>query len=118
MPLYQAHARELLNQKEDDSGDVYVGEPLYQATERVAAALRRLEHSLHVPAGERIEGARRGEQLIAAAHENEILRQERETLVNALDQMQQQYEGLETAAATIYRKLGDTIKRLTQIIGD
>lgn len=117
--MVQAHARELLNQKEDDSGDVYVSASLYQATERVAAALRRLEHSLKpAPAEARAQGARRDEQLLTVAHENEILRQERETLAGALEQMQQQYEGLEDTADTIYRKLGDTIKRLTQIIGD
>lgn len=118
--MVQAHARELLNQKEEEnSGDIYVSEPLYQATERLFAAISRLERRLPLSTAEqRLEEARRAEQLMTFAHENEALRREREELTDALEQLKHQYDGLKDTAATIHHKLGDSIKKLNQMVGE
>ncbi len=118
--MVQAHARELLNQKEEENaGDIYVSEPLFQATERLLTAITRLERRLPLSTAEqRLEDNRRSEQLMAFAHENEALRKERQSMDDALEQLKHQYDGVKEAASTVHNNLGDSIKKLTQIIGD
>ena len=49
-------------------------------------------------------------------HENYQLKQEQESLHGSINQLKQQYEELQGVATTIYSKLDDSIKRLTQIL--
>lgn len=117
--MYQAHARELLNQKDTgaEPGLLDASGPLGQATERLRAALDRLEGRVS-QALECENGAENPEQLLFFERENESLRAERDSLNAAIDELKSQYDGLHKAASTIYNKLNDSIKRLTQIIGD
>lgn len=117
--MVQAHAHELLNQKDavnDDSGDVFVSQPLYDATERLLSALERLERSFKRAARQQPPSTEQAEQLLFFEKENESLRTERETLNTTINQLRTEYTGLHRAASTIYNKLEDSIKRLTKII--
>lgn len=105
--MVQAHARELLNQKEIDSG--LPDHPLYAATERLIGALDRLETSLRRARVEAPYEMRQQGQLTAFEQENRAL--------NAtIAELKSQYGDLQTTASMIYTKLEDSIKRLTQIV--
>lgn len=112
--MYQAHAHELLNQKEDVQAD---SGPLAEATERLRDALDRLENRVY-EALNRQNAAEKGDEAVYFERENEALRAERDSLNLTIHELQSQYGELHRAASTIYNKLGDSIKRLTQIIGD
>jgi len=112
--MYQAYAGELLNQKEsenDSSVTAPVQHPLDNATKRLVEALNRLENSL-----ETLTPREEAGQAELFAHENNALRHERENLNSAISQLQFQYNDLHDVASTIYGKLDDSIRRLTQII--
>jgi predicted RNase H-like nuclease (RuvC/YqgF family) len=89
---------------------------LNQATERVARALDRLEHSLQHVTVARDRDVHQDKQLTAFERENEELRQERENLNAAISQLKTQYTDLHQVASTIHTRLDDSIKRLSQII--
>jgi hypothetical protein len=117
--MVQAHAYELLNQKESKNAPNMADTPrpsLFVATERLLTALDRLERNLQNVALQPPQDSQVGEQLIFFERENESLRQERENLNQAISQLQHQYSDLHQVASTIYGKLDDSIKRLTQII--
>ena len=87
--------------------------PLYAATNRLAAALERLESNLKkAPAADPAAQ----QQLDVFERENQSLREERANLDGAIVQLQDQYNDLHQVATTIYGKLDDSIRRLTQII--
>lgn len=89
--------------------------PLYVATRRLVKALDRLENNLkHVARGKR--DPRQEQQMAFFEKENAALKQERENLNTAIAQLQYQYNDLHKIASTIYGKLDDSVKRLTQII--
>jgi hypothetical protein len=122
--MVQAHAYELLNQKE--SSDSRQGSnmsqsdhPLYAATDRLIAALDRLEDNLHYAADQQKSAARtleQEEQMRLFEQENQVLKSEHAKLNGAITTLKSQYSDLHQVASTIYGKLEDSIKRLTQII--
>ncbi|MDE3059686.1 MAG: hypothetical protein KGJ06_01585 [Pseudomonadota bacterium] len=117
--MVQAHAQELLNQKEAEnasSGAELLQHPLYAATHRLLEALNRLEHNLQRRVGKPQEPPESQEQLAFFERENESLRQERENLNAAISLLKRQYSDLHHAASAIYNKLDDSIRRLTKII--
>jgi hypothetical protein len=113
LSMVQAHARELLNQKEAGNGDSH---PLYAATERLIGALNRLEQGLAQVTTQKSRDVKQHEQLVVFERENANLREERDNLDSAIGQLQNQYDDLHKVAGAIYNKLDDSIKRLTQII--
>ena len=116
--MVQAYAQQLLNQKESekqDSGDS-TQRSLYAATQRLVIALDRLERNLQYVEKPEPRNMPDDRQLGFFQNENESLRQERENLNTAITQLQDQYTDLHQVASTIYGKLDDSIKRLTQII--
>ena len=125
--MYQAYDNELLNQKESkmaDSGPISdkismadkQQHPLYVATRRLVKALDRLEGNLKQVSVSQDREVKKESQILLFEKENTELKQERESLNNAIAQLQHQYNDLHKIAATIYGKLDDSIKRLTQII--
>lgn len=88
--------------------------PLYVATRRLVKALDRLENNLRHGAARR--DPRRDQQMAFFERENAALKEERENLNRAIAQLQYQYNDLHKIASTIYGKLDDSVKRLTQII--
>jgi hypothetical protein len=123
--MYQAYAQELLNQKESksaDSDDYLMSQtqdhPLFAATRRLLGALDRLEHNLTHVTVAHDRDVHQEQQLVVFERENAALKQERESLNNAIAQLQYQYDDLHKVASTIHGKLDDSIKRLTQIIED
>ena len=109
--MVQAHAHELLNQK-----NTAPAHPLLAATERLVQALDRLETRLQQAKPAHAHEHKRREELVLVVRENESLRQEREDLNGAIVELQQQYDDLHQVAGAIYNKLDDSIKRLTQIL--
>jgi uncharacterized protein YlxW (UPF0749 family) len=120
MPMVQAYAGELLNQKESENGmeASYTSDTLFLATEKLTHALDRLENNVAVVAGKRGEAIRQAEQTAFFDQENRVLHRERESLNATIDQLTHEYNDLQNVASTIYRKLNDSIKRLSNIIGD
>lgn len=119
--MVQAHAHELLNQKDASLREGASTRPIIRATERLAAALERLEFNLEFAMLQQQEQQRATpdvNQLGLFAQENEMLRQERENLNSAISQLQNQYDDLHNVASTIYGKLNDSIRKLTHIIED
>jgi len=118
--MVQAYAQELLNQKESENETEapYASDTLFDATQRLTAALDRLEHNVRISAAKRADGAKPATQPGLFEQENRQLRHERESLTATLKQLQDEYDGLQHVASVIYRKLNDSIKRLTKIIGD
>lgn len=90
--------------------------PLYAATNRLAAALERLEANLQKSSAKPASDPQIQQQLDVFERENESLREERANLDGAINQLQDQYNDLHQVATTIYGKLDDSIRRLTQII--
>ena len=90
--------------------------PLYVATRRLVNALDRLESNLQRITVAQDRDVHQEQQMVYFERENAALKQERENLNNAIAQLQYQYNDLHTIASTIYGKLDDSIKRLTQII--
>lgn len=109
--MVQAHAHELLNQKNEE-----YKRPLVSATGRLAAALDRLEQGIQQVTASKARDVKQHEQLIFFERENAALKTERENLTKAIGQLEGQYTDLHKVAGTIYNKLDDSIKRLTQII--
>jgi len=119
--MVQAYAQELLNQKESQTEPEapYALDTLFAATERLTAALDRLEQNVRLSAAKEADEPPPGAGEVAFfAQENQILSRERESLTATLKQLQDEYDGLQHVASVIYRKLNDSIKRLTKIIGD
>ena len=119
--MVQAYAQQLLNQKESEKGSSKpdnmpdAGQRMIAATKRLVAALGRLEHNLqYIGTPKAADDSQ--QQLQLFSRENEALRQERANLNAAVTQLQDQYSDLHQVASTIYGKLDDSIKRLTQII--
>jgi uncharacterized protein YlxW (UPF0749 family) len=113
--MVQAHAHELLNQKE---GAADASRPIYAATQRLATALDRLERSLQHVTTQQDRDVQQHALLVQFERENAELHQERNNLDQAITQLKSQYDDLHQVANTIYGKLDDSIKRLTQIVGD
>lgn|GEM_PF-2197260 len=90
--------------------------PLYVATRRLVKALDRLEGNLRQISVSQDRDVRQEQQMVFFERENAALKQERENLNNAIAQLQFQYNDLHKIASTIYGKLDDSVKRLTQII--
>ena len=116
--MVQAHARELLNQKESVSGTGYMSDMLFDATERLMSAMERLEHNVRMAAAKRVDEVRHAEQAALFEEENQSLRHERETLNATIEQLNHDYDDLQGVAGAIYNKLSDSIKRLTSIVGE
>lgn len=117
--MYQAHAHQLLNQKEsenDSLGQEISHHPLQLATERLVVALNRLENNLHGITVTQDRALRQEQQMMSFEQENEALRQEREQLQTAMAQLQQEYNALQGVASSMHEKLDDSIKRLSQLI--
>lgn len=90
--------------------------PLYVATRRLVRALDRLESNLRQMVAPDGADSRQEKQMAFFERENAALKQERENLNKAIAQLQYQYNDLHKIASTIYGKLDDSVKRLTQII--
>ncbi len=90
--------------------------PLYTATQRLVAALDRLESNMRQVAAKPAADPRQAEQISLFSRENESLKTERENLNTAISQLQHQYDDLQNVATTIYGKLNDSIKRLNHIV--
>jgi uncharacterized coiled-coil DUF342 family protein len=114
--MYQAYAHQLLNQKESTGSPAEATHPLYVATRRLVDALNRLEQNLGQVKAVREKSGEQAEKLEATLRETSTLKQERESLNATVEQLQGQYEDLHQVASTIYGKLDDSIKRITQII--
>ena len=119
--MYQAYDSELLNQKESetsDSGqilDALPQHPLFVATRRLVNALDRLEGNLKYVRAPEDKGMN-DDRVVFFERENTALKEERESLNQSIADLQLQYSDLHRVAATIYGKLDDSIKKLTQII--
>ena len=109
--MVQAHAHELLNQKNDSREH-----PLVTATQRLVTALEQLERKLSRVDTLAERDVQQHEKLVFFERENESLRKERKTLDTTITQLEDQYNELHKVAGAIYNKLDDSIKRLTQII--
>jgi len=109
--MVQAQAQQLLNQKSEPEQH-----PLVMATERVVAALERLEQNIPQIATQTARDVRQHEQLVMFERENVSLKADRANLTTAISQLESQYSDLHKVAGTIYNKLDDSIKRLTRII--
>jgi cell division protein FtsB len=94
------------------------GHPLYVATRRLVAALDRLENNLKNVTHALSRDVHQEQQMVFFERENAALKQERESLNAAIAQLQYQYNDLHKVASTIYGKLDDSIRRLSQIIED
>lgn len=90
--------------------------PVYLATCRLAKALERLERGLQPLTVEYERDARDHQHLQHYARENAELKAGQEQLASSLSELQGQYEELQAVATTIYGKLDDSIRRLTQIL--
>lgn len=111
--MVQAHADQLLNQKNDAS---VPQSHLYIATKRLRDALARLEKNLQQMTVTQDRDVHQEKQLTAFERENETLRRDRKKLNDAVTQLQSQYGDLHQVASAIYGKLDDSIRRLTKII--
>lgn len=111
--MVQAQAGELLNQKD---GENTSARPIFAATERLAAALDRLEHCLGNATAWHERDVHQHARLAQFERENTELRREREKLDGAISQLRTQYDDLHKVASTIYGKLDDSIRRLNTII--
>jgi predicted nuclease with TOPRIM domain len=107
--MVQAHAHELLNQKETRNA-------VYAATERVAAALNRLESLVQQENVERTHDSGQLEQIQKYERENSALQEECARLDGAIASLRQEYDELHQVASTIYNKLDDSIRHLTEIV--
>jgi len=125
--MYQAYDHELLNRKESKTADSRQTvdnfsmsdknqHPLYVATRRLVNALDRLEGNLKYVTVAQDRDVHQEQQMVFFERENAALKQERENLNKAIAQLQSQYNDLHKIASTIYGKMDDSIKRLTQII--
>lgn len=92
--------------------------PLYAATQRLLKALDRLEQGMTRPAPGPATDTGQEQKVLAFQQENNELKKERENLNAAISQLENQYSDLHKVASTIYGKLDDSIKRLTQIIDE
>jgi hypothetical protein len=109
--MVQAHAQQLHNQK-----NVADEHPLLRSTERVLAALDRLEHALDQRERQPRLAVQHEPQLALFEQENAALRQEKDEMGRTIRAIEAQYGELQRVAGTIYNKLEDSIKRLTQIL--
>ena len=121
MPMVQAYAEEVLNQKDAESATdrSYVSDALFLATERLLNALDRLEQGMELALVQPVSSdisPESVEKLAFYEQENEALRAEREALNSAVGQLREQYGDLHHTASGIYNKLEDSIRRLTQIM--
>lgn len=125
--MYQAYDSELLNQKESKTADSGLNSPssgmhdtsqhpLYVATRRLVKALDQLEGNLKQALLDDERNLEQEERLGHVQRENLALKQERESLNNAIAGLQRQYNDLHKTAAHVYGKLDDSVKRLTQLI--
>jgi hypothetical protein len=89
---------------------------LYNATNRLVAALERLELGLQQVTVGRERDVQQHQHLLSYQRENEALLQEQERMQTTILNLQQQYEELQGVASTIYGKLDTSIERLTQIL--
>jgi len=96
-----------------DDAPLSPARPLMQASERLRAALDRLEQRLQHVASTQAAPAR---QLQLFEQENEALRQEKDRLNAAIAQLHDQYNDLRAVASTIYGKLEESIETLTGVM--
>jgi hypothetical protein len=89
---------------------------LYNATNRLVAALERLELGLQQVTVGRERDVQQHQHLLSYQRENEALLEEQEKMQTTIMNLQQQYEELQGVASTIYGKLDTSIERLTQIL--
>ena len=90
--------------------------PLIAASRRLMAALDRLERNLPQASVMRDREVQNEQKLSQFIRENENLLQEREKLNSAFHRLTHQYEDLQKVAKTIYGKLDDSARRITQIL--
>jgi predicted nuclease with TOPRIM domain len=90
--------------------------PLITAKKRLVSALERLERNLQHITVEQERDALQHQHIQYYERENSALRDEQENLSQSITQLRQQYDELQGVATTIYGKLDDSIKRLTQIL--
>ncbi len=89
---------------------------LYNATNRLVAALERLELNLQQVTVGRERDVQQNQHLLNYQRENQALMDEQEKLQSTISQLQNQYEELQGVAGAIYSKLDTSIERLTQIL--
>lgn len=115
--MVQAHAQELLNQKNAvEQKDVGSNDKLLMARDRLMNAFTHLEEKLQKIDTLAERDVKQHKQLVSFDRENEELREERKNLFTTISELEEQYDGLHKVAGTIYNKLDDSIKRLSKII--
>src|SRR5687768_1218665 len=101
--MYQAHARQLLNQKESetDSYMQYNERPIIdRVTRRLADALDRLERNLQHVTVQQDRSIQQEQQLMSYTRENDALRSECGKLRQHVAQLEEQYAELQKVAST------------------
>jgi regulator of replication initiation timing len=117
--MYQAHAQKLLNQKESETGSYMqenIDPTLDKATHRLLNALERLERNLQHVTVQQDRGIQQEQQLMTYIRENDVLKSERDKLMQSIGQLEEQYAELQKVATTVYDKLDASIDRINQII--
>ena len=90
--------------------------PLYDATERLLAAVDRLDASIKHVTVQTARDVQQQQQLQHFQRENNLLRNEQEELAASLARLQEQHEDLKRVATAIYGKLDNAILRITKIV--
>lgn len=117
--MYQAHAQQLLNQKEfenDSSMFDNPQNPVNKATRRLVSALDRLERNLQHVTVEQERSIQQEQQLMHYARENDSLKSERDKLARTIVTLEEQYAELHKVANMVHTKLDASIDRINQII--
>lgn len=89
---------------------------IYNAADRVMAALDRLESSLQQLTVGQDRDVQQHQHLLQYQRENTALLAEQEKLQETIVGLQQQYDELQGVASNIYGKLDTSIERLSQIL--
>ena len=90
--------------------------PLYAATERLLAAVERLDASTKHVTVQTARDVQQQQQLQFFERENNTLRAEQDALSGSLTRLQEQHEELKRVASAIYGKLDNAISRITKIV--
>jgi len=86
------------------------------SADRVFGALERLEKNLKHITVAQARDVQQQRQLSELEKENVTLREERESLMRSLKQLQEQYDDLQRVASSIYGKLDNAISRISKVV--
>lgn len=117
--MYQAHAQQLLNQKESENSGYMQENAQYsmdRASRRLQDALDRLERNLQHITVQQSRGIQQEQQLMVVMRDNDALKSERDKLRQSVANLEEQYAELQKVASTVYDKLDASIERINQII--